>query len=160
MLIADALAVMDLDISNHVEEIVISNNYGNIVRRRRYQDGRDFAPKYKPSDFFNRSEADMMGFASKMGVKTPHVYGCLDGPEDWTILVSDYVPGESLLKVWPRLNNYERSSIKEQLREQLGIMRQCKMPYIGRAGEQPIRDVFDPIRFSFSGPFMTEKEFD
>lgn len=115
--------------------------------------------KYKPKNFSNESEADMISYASKMEIKTPHVYGCVEGPEDWTIFVSDFVSGDTLLNVWPRLNNVERTSIKEQLKKQLEIMRQCRMPYIGRVGKQTIKDAFDPIRFSFAGPFMAEKAF-
>ncbi|KAL1876107.1 hypothetical protein Plec18167_005368 [Paecilomyces lecythidis] len=153
---------MAFDISGHFEETEISNVYGNTVVRRRYEDGRDFALKNKPKDFFNKSEADMMQYASCMGIKAPQVRGCVDNPQDNEIIfmASDFVPGDTLLDAWLRMDESQRASIKAQLKEQLALMRKCQMQYIGRVDRQAFRNIFDPIRFSFAGPFMSEGEFD
>ncbi|GAD97034.1 hypothetical protein NFIA_049990 [Paecilomyces variotii No. 5] len=133
--------LMALNISGHFEETQISNIYGNTVVPRRYDDGRDWALKNKPKDFLNKSEADMMQYASSMGVKAPQVRGCVDNPHD-----DDFVPGDTLLDAWPRMDNSQRSSIKAQLKEQLDLMRKCQMSYIGRVEKQAFRNVFDPMR--------------
>ncbi|KAE8309745.1 kinase-like domain-containing protein [Aspergillus transmontanensis] len=137
------------------------NYFGNRVLESRASSGRVVAVKVKPTEGFARSEADMMHYASQQpGILAPQVLGCYDVDPEITVTVSDLVEGDSLDNVWHTMTKEEQKSIKEQLKEQLRLFRQCTQPYIGRINRQETKNFYDRIHFHFMGPFESEEEFD
>jgi hypothetical protein len=128
--------------------------------------GRKIAVKIRHFGNFLRSEADLVEYADKSGVRVNTCRGYYDivaldpARPIGTVLVSDRLPGEPLDRVWDSLSPEERVRIKEQLQEQFRAMRSCRLPYVGRPGHQPNYNVFrDTGVFQF-GPFDTEDAFD
>ncbi|KJZ78130.1 hypothetical protein HIM_02168 [Hirsutella minnesotensis 3608] len=128
--------------------------------------GHVLALKVKTATSLARSEADMMQYAATNGILAPQVRRCYDivtlnpAKPIARVLAADRAPGLSLDVAWERYTDAEKESIKAQLREQLARMRACTLPYIGRVGRQPTRNVYDRLRQTYCGPFETEKAFD
>ncbi|KAE8357148.1 kinase-like domain-containing protein [Aspergillus caelatus] len=123
---------------NAIQGKELYNYFGNRVLESRASAGRVVAVKVKPTEGFARSEADMMHYASqKPGILAPQ--------------------GESLDNVWHTMTKAERKSIKEQLKEQLRLFRQCTQPYIGRINRQETRNFYDRIHFHFMGPLRPKR---
>ncbi|KAK4171549.1 putative phosphotransferase [Triangularia setosa] len=141
----------------------IYNVFGNRVIETSTPCGTVLAVKVKPTQSFDRSEAEMMQYAASNGVLAPNVRGVYDIITYMPlarVMVSELVPGVSLDQVWHDMTDVQQSSIKDQLRAQLARMRACKQPLIGRLGRQPTHNNFDSLGNTQFGPFDNEEEFD
>ncbi|KAL1856422.1 hypothetical protein VTK73DRAFT_8288 [Phialemonium thermophilum] len=141
----------------------IYNFFGNRVVEYTTARGDALAIKVKPPDALDRSEGDMMHYASENGILAPRVRGVYDIVTTKPIarvLVSARVSGVPLSEVWTTLSEPERITIKAELRSQLACIRACKQPFIGRIGRQHTRNVYDRIPQTYCGPFSDEREFD
>ncbi|GAD92240.1 predicted protein [Paecilomyces variotii No. 5] len=136
------------------------NFFGNRVIKAQNPDGQYVAIKFKPKCVFKLSEADMMDYANRCGILTPRVWECRFYGIDEIAMITDYVPGKFLGDVWGSLNDSERVSIKEQLKDQIRRFRECTQEYVGRINNKPARNPYQGIRREYIGPFATEKEFD
>lgn len=75
-------------------------------------------------------------------------------------MISDYVLGKTLGEVWHSLNESQHISIKDQLKVQIYLFRECTKQYIGRINHQPARNLCQGIRREYIGTFDTEAKFD
>ena len=115
-----------------------------------------------------RSEADMMHYAATHGVLAPRVHAVYDiivvasskRTPLMLAMVSERVPGVPLVDVWQGMSVADQAAVKEQLRVQLGSMRACTQPFIGRVGGRETRNCYDGMRDLYCGPFGSEDEFD
>ena len=143
-------------------------NFGNRVVKSIASKGREVAVKIKPRNSFKRSEADMQQFVYDAGkLKTPKVIGCytMYGNYDKVaVLVSEFVKGQPLHIAWPDLSHAQQESVKEQIHEQLQLMRSYTSPTAGRVGNQAMENFYDMIPRSIThndfGPFRSMQEFD
>ncbi|KUI56358.1 Aminoglycoside 3'-phosphotransferase [Cytospora mali] len=149
-----------------VEGNEIYNYFGGLVIEHKTTNGRAVAVKVSDPGGIDRSEAEMMHYAATHGVRAPKVLGHYNivttKPKKplAVAMVSERVPGVSLVNVWLELSKEEQSSIKEQLRMEITRMRKCTQPFIGRVGNQETRNVYDRLVESNCGPFSDEKAFD
>lgn len=111
----------------------------------------------------HRSEDAMMHHAATNGVLVPEVRGIYNVFTHKPIaraLITKRAPGMPLDEVWDDLTDEQRSNIKDQLREQLALMRACTQPFIGRVGNHRTRNVYDRLFQRSCGPFKDEAAFD
>ncbi|CAG9995559.1 unnamed protein product [Clonostachys byssicola] len=137
--------------------------YGNRVIEHVTASGTTVAIKVKTPDAMDSTEADMMHHAATNNILAPKVLTFYDIVVNKSIaraMVSERVPGVPLSDVWNDYDEDQQEHVKDQLRAQLGRMRQVTQPYIGRVDRQPTRNMFDRTQNSTCGPFATEKEFD
>ncbi|PWY83102.1 kinase-like protein [Aspergillus sclerotioniger CBS 115572] len=136
----------------------IYEHCGNRVVESRTTNGKLVAVKIKPREWFRRSEAAMMQYASDNGILAPRVLGCYNVKPNMTVTVTDRVPGESLDKVWHTLTKPQKriDSISASSTE----FRKHTQPYIGRVGNKTTYNFFDRLHNNDMGPFASEEEFD
>lgn len=74
---------------------------GHAVYEHKTSDGTPQALKVRAAEFYSRSNADMMHYASTHGILAPEVRGVYDvyDKETLTVVVSERVPGKTLDKV-------------------------------------------------------------
>jgi hypothetical protein len=118
----------------------------------------------KAGKYLHHSEGIMMHYAATHGVRAPKVRGTYDihGIKTKRLtraMVSERVPGVPLVDVWESYNATDKSTVIDQLREQLACMRACTQPYIGRTGHQKVANGYD-LSSSLCGPFADEEAFD
>lgn len=151
----------DAFIGNEIHEC-----WGAKVIEHTRANGTILALKVKSKDTLTRSEADLMHYAATHGIRAPKVYGVYDVETSprMRVMVSDRVPGVPLSDVWETATEQEKASYKDQLREQLALMRECTQPFIGgvtKAGDpQPTHNIYDRALMKNCGPFDNEEEFD
>ncbi|KAI0143097.1 kinase-like domain-containing protein [Xylariaceae sp. FL1272] len=141
----------------------VYNYWGNRVVKHVTKSGRVLALKVKPVKSMDRSEGDMMHHAATNGVLAPRVrciYDVIAREPLARVMISEFVEGEPLDQAWDGLSDEQKSNIKSQLREQLARMRACTQPFIGRVGNQHVRNVFNRLGTTFCGPWASEEEFD
>jgi hypothetical protein len=138
-------------------------NYGKaIVIEHTTSNGDVLVVKAGRPKELDRSEAAMMHFAATHGVLAPRVRACYDIVTKRTIaraIVSERVPGLGLDEVWKELSSAQQSSIKDQLRIQIGRMRECTQDYIGRPGHEAGRNIYSTEVTRHFGPFHDEEAF-
>ncbi|KAI3392520.1 hypothetical protein diail_5531 [Diaporthe ilicicola] len=72
-----------------------------------------------------------------------------------------YTPWRTVIvDVWLELDKAIQTSIKAQLRHQLGQMRKCTQNLIGCINNQATGNVYDTMFIYYCGPFPDAKEFD
>ncbi|KAL1870096.1 hypothetical protein Plec18167_007614 [Paecilomyces lecythidis] len=126
--------------SGPLEGEVLDEFFGNRVIKAQNPDGQYVAIKLRPKSVFQQSEADMMDYANKCGILTPRVCECRPYGIDEVAMITDYIPGKSLGEVWGSLNDTERVSTKEQLKDQIRRFRKCTQGYVGRVNNKPARN--------------------
>lgn len=143
------------------------NDRGHMVVKFNSPDGV-IAAKVGPEGGNLKTEAFLLKYAREVAdMKVPRFRG-LEYYEGHTIMKTDFDPGQPLDKVWNKLSNQNRASIKEELKKQIRLMRQCKSHHHGcvnQHGEHdskiPIPDPYNPCRlFSRSRPCTDEATFD
>lgn len=108
-------------------------------------------------------EAAMTKYASEQpNLLAPRFRGYYRVEKHLLAVVTDNVPGISLDKVWHTLNKAQRMSIKQQLKEQIKIFRECTQPYIGSMGNGEVSNFYERLGLGseFMGPFESEEKFD
>ncbi|KUI72247.1 Aminoglycoside 3'-phosphotransferase [Cytospora mali] len=145
----------------------IYNYFDGIVLEQITTAGTLVAVKVSDRGGIYRSEAEMMHYAATHGVRAPKVLGHYNivttRPKKplAVAMVSDRVPGVPLVDVWLDLSSKEQqSSIKEQLQMEIGRMRKCTQPFIGRVGNQETRNIYDRLVETNCGPFPDERACD
>lgn len=136
---------------------------GHSVYEHRTTDGTFLALKVRAAEFYERKNAEMMQYAATHGVIAPKVrgiYDVFDRGGTLRVVVSERVPGKTLDEVWQSMSESERKDVTNQLREQLELMRQCTLPYIGRPERGPPHNPYEIIRAGSCGPFDKEEEFE
>ncbi|KAF1817784.1 phosphotransferase enzyme family protein [Dissoconium aciculare CBS 342.82] len=110
-------------------------------------------------------EAGTMRFvADNSAVHVPKIHGSFTDPEtDEHFIVMDFIPGETLEKLLPTLNQQEKDQITQRIKEAVAELRRIPSPgYIGGIKKSAIpHDMFwfpgrDPI---IAGPFENEAAF-
>src|SRR5437762_1237427 len=87
--------------------------------------GRVVAVKARHQSSLKESEAEMLDYISRnTDIKAPKYLGLYD-VENLRALVTEFISGESLDKLWPTMAKSERASIKDQFAEQLRLFRNC-----------------------------------
>ncbi|KAK4168193.1 phosphotransferase enzyme family [Cladorrhinum sp. PSN259] len=101
------------------------------------------------------------------GVPVPKVYAIYQQRREQhrypiTYIVMEYIEGDSLLSLWPGLDDIEKTRIATQLRSHFDQLRQLQHPgYFGNInGGPPLDDMFDApqSRQEVTGSFLTEDE--
>lgn len=144
---------------------------GKVIEHTVPATGQLVALKVKPRSGLHRSEPELMHYAATHGVLAPRVRGLYDVQSMPTarVMVSERVPGVSLVQVWQTASAAEQASYKTQLRAQLEQMRKCTQPFIGRLRVRkgpleekrlPTYNIYDRLQTTYCGPFATEEEFD
>lgn len=108
-------------------------------------------------------EAAMTKYASEQpNLLAPRFRGYYRVEKHLLAVVTDYIPGTSLDKVWHTPNKAQRISIKQQLKEQIKIFRTCTQPYIGSIGHLEVSNFYERLGLGseFIGPFDSEENFD
>ena len=146
-------SIVDKELWNYGRAIVIEHTTSNgdvlVIKAGRPKD-------------LDRSEAEMMHFAATHGVLAPRVRGCYDIVTKRPIaraIVSERAPGLGLDEVWKELSPAQQFSIKDQLRVQIGRMRECTQNYIGRPGHEASRNIYSTELKNYFGPFDNEEAF-
>lgn len=75
-------------------------------------------------------------------------------------IVSDFVDGVSLDKVWSDIDEEQQNSIKKQLGYEVQLLRKCQQSYIGCINHQQTVNPYKRALNEFMGPFDSEVEFD
>lgn len=142
----------------------IYNFFGNRVIEHTTSSGEVRAIKVRSRKDIYRTEADLMHYAATHGILAPRVFGLYRITTTYSVasaLISERVPGIALDEVWSDLSDADKSSIKQQLKQQLTLMRECTQPFIGRLKRKPAQNVYSPIIISRRfGPFDNEEAFD
>jgi Phosphotransferase enzyme family len=98
-----------------------------------------------------KTEAFMGNYAREVaGMKVPAFLG-LKTHEEHTIMTTDFDPGEPLDGVWDKLTYKNQASIKQELKQQIQLMRQCRTNHLCCANQHreldpkiPIPDPYNP----------------
>ncbi|WEW54599.1 hypothetical protein PRK78_000019 [Emydomyces testavorans] len=131
------------------------------------------AVKHGGCEPHERIEAKMLAYVSEQSkrypIKVPEFIKCYDIYTDLegytaepvcSAMVTSFVDGQTLAKVWSVMSKDERVSIKAQLRQQIELFRKCQQPYIGSIGRQPAMNIYDFYQTTTMGPFDSEIEYD
>lgn len=105
-------------------------------------------------------EADALRIAENHGVPVPHVYKVETDPDGLRHIWMDYIPGNTLGKIWDSLSEDEKKDIAKQLRAILEHMRSIPPPE-AHIGSCEGRGVIDMRRYATEEcpPCRDEKEF-
>lgn len=108
----------------------IHNYFGNRVLEYTTSKGDTLALKVNTPDGIDRAEGEMANLAATNGILAPKCRGVYDihGHRKRPVarvMVSERIPGVPLAGVWRDLSESEQSAIKDQLREQIRLMRTC-----------------------------------
>lgn len=98
-----------------------------------------------------KTEAFMGNYAREVaGMKVPAFRG-LKTHEGHTIMTTDFDPGQPLDGVWNKLTYENQASIKQELKQQIQLMRQCKTNRLGCVNQHgeldpkiPVPDPYNP----------------
>jgi hypothetical protein len=98
-----------------------------------------------------KTEAFMGNYAREVAHMKVPAFRSLKTHEEHTVMTTDFDPGEPLDGVWNKLTSKNKTSIKEELKQQIQLMRQCKTNHLccaNRHGELdpkiPIPDPYNP----------------
>ncbi|ATY58577.1 kinase-like domain [Cordyceps militaris] len=88
------------------------------------------------------AEADAIKVASDAGLPVPRLHSVSTNEHRVVEIRMDYIPGQSLDKLWPTMSADEKKSVASQLREIIEQMRAMEPPpnYIGCCGGTGIRE--------------------
>lgn len=95
------------------------------------------------------------GFMAKYAREVAHMkvpaFRGLNTQEGHTILTTDFDPGQPLDRVWNKMSYTNQASIKQELKQQIQLMRQCKTNHLCCANQHgqldpkiPIPDPYNP----------------
>jgi hypothetical protein len=77
-----------------------------------------------------KTEAFMSKYAREVaGMRVPALRG-LEAHEGHTIMTTDFDPGQPLDVIWNKLTYQNQASIKQELKQQIQLMRQCKTNHL------------------------------
>jgi hypothetical protein len=93
-------------------------------------------------------------------IPVPELYSCYkDDITGHVQIVTEYVEGEKLEKMWPIYTDSEKESVVTQLREYFCELRQVKGTFIGCADNTPCENPLFDDELGVYGPYKNEHEF-
>lgn len=104
-----------------------------------------------------RTEAFMGNYAREVaGMKVPAFRG-LKTHEGHTIMTTDFDPGQPLDGVWNKLTYENQASIKQELKQQIQLMRQCKTNRLGCVNQHGELDPKIPVPDPYNRCIVTAR---
>lgn len=102
------------------------------------------------------AEAEALRVASSAGIPAPLLHGVFTKNGTVEIRV-EYVPGQTLDKLWPAMSSEQKRSTATQLGQILEQMRELEPPpsYIGSCDGTGVRDT--RVRFTYHGPVCSDE---
>lgn len=131
----------------------ICRKFGKVVVKCHTKDGI-VARKVGQKSGSMRTEAFMGKYAREVaGMSVPAFRG-LQTREERVILTTDFDPGQPLDAVWSKMTHQNQASIKQELKQQIQLMRKCKTNFLCCTNQQgeldPKIPVPDPYHPGFS----------